>query len=238
MSGKQLQSIVEIKSASHKILAWRKESSQRSLTGSVPQYDVGHDDDGEKYAGKKVEKVLEQMQVVGACVVARWYGGVMLGPVRFTHIETCAKEAVRKWQEHLAEEQRKKRRVEAEAMEKETLMVTLTERDQSIDVLRKMAVEKEKRVKDALVAGMEALQGKLNGEAMDESNSAQHANPKILNVLSPIKTALDYGALPVERLRVMEKARDATLNFLLKRIEKAEKDLLALETEAEPEKPP
>ena len=117
LSAKELQTLPENKSASHKIVAWRKPSTQKTLPGQKAQYVIGHDDDGEKYAGKKVEKVLESLDVMGCCVVARWYGGVMLGPVRFQHMEDCAKEAVREWQVFAGEEIAKKRRAEVEDVE-------------------------------------------------------------------------------------------------------------------------
>ncbi|EIM24190.1 ribosomal protein S5 domain 2-like protein [Wallemia mellicola CBS 633.66] len=57
----------------------------------------GYDDDGEKYAGKRI---LEQIttktpygQTIDALiVVSRWYGGQMLGPIRFEHIKNLCKE--------------------------------------------------------------------------------------------------------------------------------------------------
>ena len=68
---KEVQGLQEIASASHKILAWRRESNQQSITGGT-KYVTDSDDDGEKYGGKRIAKVLENMQVKGACVVARW----------------------------------------------------------------------------------------------------------------------------------------------------------------------
>ena len=47
---KELQNIDEIKSASHKVLAWRKESNQQSINGST-KFSTSSDDDGEKWAG-------------------------------------------------------------------------------------------------------------------------------------------------------------------------------------------
>ena len=54
---------------------------------------------------------------------------------------------------------------------------------------------------------------------------------------SPTKpAAIDYSAMPLDRLRALDKARDATLSFLLTRIDKAEADLKALGEE--PARPP
>ena len=132
---KDLQNIDEIKSASHKVLAWRKESNQQSINGST-KFTTSSDDDGEKWAGKRVEKVLNSMNVAGACVVARWYGGIMLGQVRFEHIENCAREAIEAWRGAVEEEKTKKARKEQDDAEKVRLVRVLGERDGSVEVLK------------------------------------------------------------------------------------------------------
>ncbi|KAK4560707.1 hypothetical protein LTR86_005285 [Recurvomyces mirabilis] len=225
---RDLQRIAEVKSASHKILAWRKEGTQRSLTGSIAQYDVGNDDDGEKNGGKAVQRVLDQMKVVGSCVVARWYGGVMLGPVRFTHMEDCAKGAVRKWQESIVEAATKKRKLEDETVQAGKLTRSLEERDRSIGVLRTLAAEKEQMVEHALVLGMEELDHDSVEAGSSKAEPTPLAPAKAEVTVSPAKPALEYSYMPIDRLRALDKARDATLAFLLKRIEKAEADLAAL----------
>lgn len=51
-----------------------------------------YDDDGETAAGSRLLKLLT---IVGAenvvVVVSRWFGGVLLGPARFTHINNAAR---------------------------------------------------------------------------------------------------------------------------------------------------
>ena len=218
---KEIQQLEEIASASHKILAWRRESNQQSITGGV-KYTTDFDDDGEKYAGKKIAKVLDNMQVAGSCVVARWYGGVLLGPVRFEHIEKCAMEAVKKWQESVAEERSKKQKVEEEAVERLKLVKVLADRDQSISVLRSLAAEKEDKAK--LARGkLEEHNGDIASSQPDEQVYLRSQTAK-----TETKVAVDYSAMPLERLKALEKARDATLSFLLKRIDKAEADLFTL----------
>ena len=52
-----------------------------------------YDDDGEAAAGSRL---LHLLQVTGArnvaVVVSRWYGGILLGPARFTYINNAARE--------------------------------------------------------------------------------------------------------------------------------------------------
>lgn len=215
---KELQKLAEIEKADHKILAWRKQSNQQSITKAT-QYVTGSEDDGEKYAGKKVEKALEFSKVVGSCVVARWYGGVLLGPVRFSHIENVAKEAIRRWQDDHAERQMKRRRKEEDEAEHTRLAKTLVERDQSIVVLRELAAEKERKLKVA----------QEGGEGTEESGVPSEPN-------SSAKAPTDYTSMDLVRLRALERGRDATLSFLLKRCDKAEAELAKLQDAKE--KPP
>lgn len=142
LSAKEIQARPDIKSASHRIAAWRKPSSQRAL-GSQRLFETGHDDDGEKYGGKTLEKVLASMEVEGAVVVARWYGGIMLGPVRFDHIGNCAREAISGWLQE-SEKANKRLKVQEEVKNKDRLARILQERDQSILVLRGLLAEKTK----------------------------------------------------------------------------------------------
>ncbi|KAI0000912.1 hypothetical protein BJV77DRAFT_1142104 [Russula vinacea] len=70
--------------ASHEIMAWRcmvlKEDRRRC------------EDDGELRAGGHILRVMRSEAIMDAVViVSRWYGGIMLGPVRFTHIQDCAR---------------------------------------------------------------------------------------------------------------------------------------------------
>lgn len=143
-SAKALQELPEFKPASHCMTAWRKSSSQQSLD-SQPLFETGHDDDGEKYGGKTLEKVLVNMNVQGAVVVARWYGGVMLGPMRFDHMRKSATEAVRMWM-HENERLAKKPKIENDEKRREHLVKVLGERDQSITVLRGLLAEKTQAV--------------------------------------------------------------------------------------------
>lgn len=214
---KELQALAEFQTADHKILGWRRESNQQSI-GKSKLYVTGSDDDGEKYAGKKVEKVLEACQATGAVVVARWWGGVMLGPVRFTHIEQAARASIRAWETHQAEARTKRRRLADEKEEQERLAKSLGARDESIAVLRTLATDKEQQLKAARDGGISVT-------STDEILQAPAVPAPTTQV------PIEYTTLPVERLRALDKARDATLSFLLKRIDKAEAEFKKLKSE-------
>ncbi|ORY87583.1 ribosomal protein S5 domain 2-type protein [Protomyces lactucae-debilis] len=56
-----------------------------------------HDDDGETGAGPRLAFLLEVTKATNVLVVVtRWFGGVLLGDVRFKHISTAARDALDK----------------------------------------------------------------------------------------------------------------------------------------------
>lgn len=203
-SATELQKLPEFRTATHRMAAWRKISAQRTLAGpgstSKPIYVAGSDDDGEKYGGKRIEKVLNELNIEGAVVVTRWYGGVLLGPARFTHIENAAREAIQLWKDSV-EQIAKRRKVEVdESKERLRLVQSLEQRDQSITVLRQLLAEKSAKQSHA------------------ESSPNTTSSP---TVSSPLKGP-DYGSMPLSRLRQLDKARDATITWILKQIDAAE----------------
>ncbi|GJJ06219.1 hypothetical protein Clacol_000409 [Clathrus columnatus] len=52
------------------------------------------EDDGETYGGARILKIMRRESVIDAVVVvSRWFGGTLLGPARFSHIEHCTHDA-------------------------------------------------------------------------------------------------------------------------------------------------
>ncbi|GAB7344144.1 hypothetical protein MBLNU457_2039t1 [Dothideomycetes sp. NU457] len=190
LSPKELQSHDDLASASHRILAARLPSSKQKTLSGTPIISTTTDDDGEKYGAKRVLSVLEAEKVIGTLVVARWYGGVMLGPVRFTHMETVGREAIAAWRTWEAEQREGERRAKAEAFEKERLVKELRERDESVVALRGL---------------------------LDLKNGG--STPSV----AAKKVMMEYEAMELSRLRMLDKARDSTIAFLLKQIDAAEK---------------
>jgi hypothetical protein len=85
--------------ATHDMHAWRCLALKRGRSGLNGPEDFGLEegleDDGERYGAKAIEKVIKQLGATDVLVVvSRWYGGTMLGPVRFQHIENCARAAL------------------------------------------------------------------------------------------------------------------------------------------------
>lgn len=102
----------------YEISAWRCMvfKTDRTGLGGPDDFELktGYDDGGEQWAGSKVLKVMQTEGVIDAVViVSRWFvsfslwtsetglnrtrfGGTLLGPARFTHIEACTGEVCRK----------------------------------------------------------------------------------------------------------------------------------------------
>lgn len=161
-----------------------------------------------------------ETDVQGSICVARWYGGVMLGPVRFKHIEDVAKEAVKVWREEQGGGKRlrvdeppslqqqtsqlKTMRPEDLRKRKEDLIRTLKRRDESVTTLRTLLDTKKAELGSAMPKASQS-----------SSTSAATTSPS---------RKIDYDVMPFARLQALENARDATIQFLLKQIDKAEED--------------
>lgn len=79
--------------ATHNVTAYRIRSAAENTTSEVIFQDC--DDDGETAAGGRLLHLLQVMDVWGLLVVvSRWYGGVKLGPDRFSIINNVAREAI------------------------------------------------------------------------------------------------------------------------------------------------
>ena len=79
--------------ATHNITAYRIRTPASGSTDDVVYQD--YDDDGETAAGGRLLHLLQLMDVWGVLVViSRWYGGIKLGPDRFSIINNIAREAV------------------------------------------------------------------------------------------------------------------------------------------------
>lgn len=58
----------------------------------------GLEDDGEHWGAEKIMRVIREMGASDVLViVSRWYGGELLGPVRFDHITNAARAALRQF---------------------------------------------------------------------------------------------------------------------------------------------
>ena len=87
----------KVAKASHNMVAYRysNSSSSSSNTNNSNSIVSDNDDDGEKGAGAKLAALLQLADLCNVMVVvARWYGGIHLGPARFKWIAATAREAL------------------------------------------------------------------------------------------------------------------------------------------------
>lgn len=80
----------KVAKATHNIMAYRIERA-----GAGNTFLADNDEDGEQAAGGRMAHLLEIMDARNVVVVvSRWFGGVLLGPDRFKHINNCARAAL------------------------------------------------------------------------------------------------------------------------------------------------
>lgn len=85
----QLKMDPKIRKGNHVMCAWRIKQDQVKFQDS--------DDDGETAAGSRMLHLITIMDVWNVMVVVvRWFGGVHIGPDRFKHINSTAREAMLK----------------------------------------------------------------------------------------------------------------------------------------------
>ncbi|KAJ9103754.1 hypothetical protein QFC21_002214 [Naganishia friedmannii] len=86
---------------SHNMWAYkclRKKNGTAGTSESDYEAITASSDDGEQYGGAHLLKVLNEEGTVDVLVVcSRWFGGTMLGPIRFQHIEKSARAALEGW---------------------------------------------------------------------------------------------------------------------------------------------
>lgn len=95
-------------SADHEILGWRTMTlkiGKDGLSGDENDWTskTGGDDDEEKNGSNTIRKCLEEVGAIDvAVVISRYYGGIMLGPDRFTHMRNVTLQVLQRLTDHLA----------------------------------------------------------------------------------------------------------------------------------------
>lgn len=119
----------------------------------------------------------------------------MLGPVRFQHIVDCAQQALHRFRAETETCKKRVRLQEEEEQERQELAREMPERDANIVILRKL------------------LESKQHKTAFAGSQENQKPNAKVCQ----------YEDMDLPTLRRLDKARDATVTWILKQIENVEK---------------
>lgn len=107
--------------STHDMYAYRVLQLKPGRTGRGGPNDFGveqgQEDDGEAWGADKVARVIRELGASDVLViVSRWYGGELLGPVRFDHITRVARAAL---QAHLDQEALQERRAQLQQLDRE-----------------------------------------------------------------------------------------------------------------------
>ncbi|GFR40828.1 hypothetical protein Agub_g1303, partial [Astrephomene gubernaculifera] len=87
-----LLSVSKIRAATHNIMAYRIHNPAGGAAGGAGSFLQDYDDDGETAAGGRLLHLLQAADVRNVVVVvSRWFGGVLMGPGRFTAINNTAR---------------------------------------------------------------------------------------------------------------------------------------------------
>ncbi|TRM69087.1 hypothetical protein BD626DRAFT_5427 [Schizophyllum amplum] len=213
--------------ASHEMHAWRCMQTRPGMTGlgGPEEFELvkGSADDGEQWSGNRILKVMEAHGTLDAVVVvSRWYGGVMLGPSRFTHIESCAAEVCQTF----------KKKVEADE-----LLTTLTTLDDLLVDLRAELAEKRtlRANQDAAKANEDAARAdgesvKAGGESVKTGGASVKAGAAPVQAKTP-----DYASwieTDFAKARRLVRARELSIKAVKTALAKLEAEA-KVEAEAE-----
>lgn len=202
------RNVVHAGKKAYEISAWRCMVLKhgKSGLGGPDDFEVkaGYDDDGEQWAGSKVSRVMQHEGVLDAVViVSRWFGGTLLGPARFAHIETCASEVCRTF-----------KGVE----EMEECISTLTRLDDMLASLRQ-------ELNDLTQSSESATSGSTSARtALDDINNAEGRRSR-----QPDYTVVQRD-LDITKARRLVSARESAVNSVKSLISK--KRILLGNTEA------
>lgn len=156
--------------SSHDMYAYRVLELKRGRTGVAGPDDFSlqedKEDDGERWGGDRVLRVTREEGAADVLVVvSRWYGGELLGPVRFEHIENAARAAL---VEHIAkvevDEFRQRIQYLDRKIAKAKALVQGNEVREEVGKYEGLTVEKAQRLWLARQKALDALQKRLSSQ--------------------------------------------------------------------------
>lgn len=185
--------------ASHDMYAYRvlELKRGRSGLGGPDDFSLQEDkeDDGEKWGGDRVLRVAREEGASDVLVVvSRWYGGELLGPVRFDHIENAARATL---QEHMSREEVDEFRQRIQHLDRKIAQTKekLKGGESSVGAMEvnryeDLTVERGQRLWLARQKALDALQKRVAGlETQASQASTQEDGP-------PLATVEDISAEP------------------------------------------
>lgn len=203
-------------------------SKQKTLTASTT-FVTGHEDDGERNGGQCLINLLVKLKVDGCVVVARWFGGTMIGPKRWTMIEDAAREAIQKWSRFYnvptTPDAKRPRIGSADTPASTAIQQSVTTSPTTAVLASKPydPVAEHKELVDSLKQRDENIPVLriLLSDTRQKLRSYKAAPARSSTAASPARI-LNYSTMPLAQLQRLSAARDATIDLLLKQIAEAE----------------
>ena len=228
--------------ATHEIAAWRLMVLKAGKTGLDGPDDFeltqGSKDDGESWAGSKILKVMQNMAVIDAVViVSRWcvlliiylfwfheflslieyildhrYGGTLLGPARFSHIETCAMEVCKAFKQ---------------TEELQDCLTSLRMLDDMLSGLRKTLADFDVEREARAVADPSLTTSTTSASSESQSYTAGSKEGAEILIASMKSRLPDYNNLDITKAKRLVKARESSIQSVKALIERKKGQMCA-----------
>lgn len=228
LSYNELKKLPIFSDADHRIGAWRMPSKQKTLTASTT-FVTGHEDDGERGGGQCLINLLVKLKIDGCVVVARWFGGTMIGPKRWTMIEDAAREAIQKWSRFYnvptTPDAKRPRLGTSNTPASTSTQQSITTSPTTAALASKPydPVAEHKNLVESLKQRDENIPVLriLLTDTRAKLRSFEAAPARTMAAISPARS-LNYSTMPLAQLQRLSAARDATVDLLLNQIAEAE----------------
>ena len=201
--------------SSHDMYAYRTFDLKRGRTGLAGPDDFSlqedKEDDGERWGGDRVLKVAKEEGASDVLVVvSRWYGGELLGPVRFDHIENAARAALR---EHMEKEEVDEFRQRIQWLDRKISEAKKTLRgdtegtvEDQVSKYEDLTVDRGQRLWLARQKALEALQKRVTSQSAQASQSDAQVTEADATQEEPASIAEDPAAAPTEAVEMTSSA--------------------------------
>lgn len=201
--------------SSHDMYAYRVLELKRGRSGLAGPDDFSlqedKEDDGERWGGDRVLKVVREEGASDVLVVvSRWYGGELLGPVRFEHIENAARSVL---EEHMRVEEVEEFRQRIQHLDRRIAGVKAKLAGESVGEVGQVSryegltLEKGQRLWLARQKAFEVVEKRLAGQA-----SQPTASPSREQGQEPEQQAVEEQEYTAPAVDVAEAAVEAPIS--------------------------
>ncbi|CBQ68969.1 conserved hypothetical protein [Sporisorium reilianum SRZ2] len=191
--------------SSHDMYAYRVLELKRARSGLAGPDDFSlledKEDDGERWGGDRVLRVAREQGAADVLVVvSRWYGGELLGPVRFEHIEAAASAAL---VEHTALVEVDELRQRIQFLDRKIARVRAGlggtgEVGGAVEKYEGLTVEKAQRLWLARQKALDALQKRASAQAASQEQRQPAPTEEAPPVVAPVSPTSPTNEAPTQ----------------------------------------